>query len=76
LYRNLGQIKRASRFFEKCRRLAVASSERSSEANALGNLGVSYAILGDRERALEFHQRSFVLFDELGEVRQTSNKLK
>lgn len=50
-----------------CRRLA----DRRLEGNALGNLGNSYADLGDIRRAIEYHEQALVIarevFDRRGE---------
>ena len=48
---------------------ARASSDRRGEGNALGNLGLAYAALGDARRAIEFYEQHRDIAREIGDRR-------
>ena len=43
--------------------------QRLSESNALGNLGVAYADLGETRRAIEYYEQQLVIVREIGDRR-------
>ena len=43
--------------------------KRGSEGNALGNLGLAFANLGQLRRAIEFHEQALVIVREIGDQR-------
>ena len=48
---------------------------RSAEGNALGNLGVAWAALGDARKAIEYHEQRLVIAREIGDRRGEGNSL-
>ncbi len=59
------QIKWLEMALQAARRL----KRRSSEGNALGNLGLAYFNLGETRRAIEFHEQALVIDREIGDQR-------
>jgi tetratricopeptide (TPR) repeat protein len=43
--------------------------DRRGEGNALGNLGLAYAALGEARRAIEFYEQALVIDREIGDRR-------
>ena len=49
--------------------------EREREGNALGNLGVVHAALGDLRKAIEYYEQALVIDREIGDRRGEGNAL-
>ena len=49
--------------------------DRRGEGNALGNLGLAYAALGDARKAIEFYEQALVIDREIGDRRGEGNAL-
>ena len=49
--------------------------DRRSEGNALGNLGLAHAALGDPRKAIEYHEQALVIRREIGDRRSEGNAL-
>ena len=54
---------------------ARRSKDRSSEGNALGNLGNAYADLGEARKAIEFYEQALIIAREIGDKRNEGNWL-
>jgi tetratricopeptide (TPR) repeat protein len=49
--------------------------DRRREGNALGNLGIAHADLGEPRRAIEYHEQNLVIAREIGDRRSEGNAL-
>jgi tetratricopeptide (TPR) repeat protein len=49
--------------------------DRRGEGNALGNLGLAYAALGDARKAIDFYEQRIVIAREIGDRRGEGNAL-
>ena len=54
---------------------ARETGNRSGEGNALGNLGLAYADLGETRKAIEFHEQNLEIAREIGDRRGEGNAL-
>ncbi len=59
-YANMGKAEVAAGYFQKALALARESGDRRGEGEALGNLGLAYAYLGDPRRATRFYEQGLV----------------
>ena len=59
------------------RTLAIAREigDRRGEGQALGNLGIAYADLGDARKAIEFYEQALAIAREIGDRRGEGNAL-
>jgi tetratricopeptide (TPR) repeat protein len=57
------------RWLEEALSAARKSNDRSSEGNALNNLGLAYADLGETRRAIEFYEQQLTIVREIGDRR-------
>ena len=68
-YAELGETRRAIKFYEQRLEIAREIGDRRGEGNALGNLGVAYAALGESRRAIEFQEQALEISREIGNRR-------
>ena len=61
--------RRAERFGKEALSLSKRLKDRRSEGNALGNLGIAYANLGETRRAIEFYEQVLAIDREIGDRR-------
>jgi tetratricopeptide (TPR) repeat protein len=60
------------RWLEEALSAARKSNDRRGEVNALGNLGIAYAELGETRRAIEFYEQALAIQQEIGGRRSES----
>ncbi len=76
LWQHAGQVRdRALGWHERALRLYRKIGHRLGEGNALGNLGLAYAALGDARKAIEFNEQCLVVHREIGDRRGEGNAL-
>jgi tetratricopeptide (TPR) repeat protein len=86
IYADLGQAERAIEFYQKVLtdsiefyQKALSDSrekgDRSGESRSLGNLGQTYADLGQTERAIEYYQQALTISREIGDDHAEANFL-
>jgi tetratricopeptide (TPR) repeat protein len=61
----MGHAKWAIEHFEKALATARQNSDRHSEANSLGNLGLAYRDLGQIERARQYLKQALAIFEKI-----------
>ena len=66
-YRNLGQVKKAIKYYEYGLAISRDVGDRHNEGNYLGNLGTAYSDLGQVEKAIEYHTDALAISRELGD---------
>ena len=62
-------------WLEAQRKACVRLGDRRGEGNALGNLGLAWADLGEPRRAIEFYEQRLVIAREIGDRRGEGNAL-
>jgi tetratricopeptide (TPR) repeat protein len=65
------RIKWSEAAFEGNRRIR----DRRGEGNALGNLGLAYAALGETGKAIDYHEKNLTIAREIGDRRSETNAL-
>jgi tetratricopeptide (TPR) repeat protein len=68
-YYRLGEMRRASEYYEQQLTIAREIADRHSEANALGGLGLAYAAQGEVQRAIEYHEQRLAIARAIGDRR-------
>ncbi|WP_159109493.1 tetratricopeptide repeat protein, partial [Bradyrhizobium sp. USDA 3458] len=69
----LGRTTEAVPMLKKHLRLARRVGSRTGEANALGNLALAFADLGDIRRAIRYNRRQLTLSRSLSDKRGAAN---
>ena len=64
-YRDLGDARRATGYFEQALAIQREIGDRYNEGNNLGNLGVVYADLGDARRAIDYYEQALAIDREI-----------
>jgi tetratricopeptide (TPR) repeat protein len=59
---------------EAARAAAQRQNAQAAQGNALGNLGLAYAALGDACQAIDFYQQALVIAREIGDRRGEANR--
>ena len=70
-----GHLREAVRLLSWAAEVARAVGDRRGEGNALGNLGLAYADLGEVRRAIEYYEQALVIAREIGDRRGEGNRL-
>ena len=68
-------MERAIDYYDQHLAVAREIDDRRGELNALGNLGLAYADLGQVERAIGYHEQSLVIAREIGDRQGEWNSL-
>lgn len=74
-YYQMGQVKRATSFYEKALQLAREQKDRWSEGVWLGNLGINISELGDKERGTRYLDEALAIRIEVGDRKGESADL-
>jgi len=74
-YADLGETRRAIKYYEKRLVIAREIGDRRGEGNALGNLGIAYRRLGETRKAIEYYEKQLVIVREIGDRRGEGNAL-
>ncbi|HND55253.1 MAG TPA: tetratricopeptide repeat protein [Pirellulaceae bacterium] len=66
-YFALGQVEKATEYYEKSIMIACEIGDRLGEGSALGNLGIAYAALGQVRTAIGYYEQQLVISREIGD---------
>lgn len=69
IYRRLGQVERAIKYYEQALVITREIGDREGEGAWLGNLGIIYRNLGQVERAIEYYEQALSIKRETGDRR-------
>ena len=70
-----GHVREAVRLLGWAVEATRTVGDRRGEGNALGNLGVAYADLGEVRRAIEYHEQALAIAREIGDRRREGRHL-
>ena len=68
-------LKAAIARYEAALPLWVAAGERTTEAETLHEIGFVYNQIGEKQKALDYYERSIALYRELGLENETASSL-
>lgn len=66
IWRDRGDNKQAVQYFKKALNTAISSNDRRAVANQLGNLGISYGVAGDSEKAIQLLNSCMAYSERMG----------
>jgi tetratricopeptide (TPR) repeat protein len=74
-YADVGEARRAIKYYEQALPIARELGDRQSEGNHLNNLGLAYADLGEPRRAIEYYEQALAVAREMGDRQGEGNGL-